>query len=172
MRVNEVATEAELVTVERPCACAATSCKCCCYQSARFTSGGNVLGTVKETCYFCVPSFKILDASGAEVYLLHPPTCCGGVCVNCFTEGNPCGKGCCKVPFWIFDAAAQNTNGSNAPQLGKILKKPKSLAVEIFTDANAFEVHFPATSTVEQKAALVGTAIFLNAVFFESGSAE
>ena len=74
---------------------------------------------------------------------------------------------CCKVPFWIFDASVTNTNGSDAPKLGKIVKAPKSIATEVFTDANAFEVNFPEAATVEQKAALVGTAIFLNAVFFE-----
>ena len=167
MAVKEVGTEAELLAVDRPCACAAGSCKCCCYQSATFTSGGNALGSIVETCYFCVPSFKINDAAGKQVYLLHPPTCCCGMCMNCCTEGNPCGRGCCKVPFWIFDAAVTNTNGGNATHLGMILKKPKSIATEVFTDANAFEVKFPEAATVEQKAVLVGTAIFLNAVFFE-----
>lgn len=173
MRINEVGTEAELLRIERPCACTAGTCKCCCYQTAKFSSGGNELGMITETCYFCVPSFKIQDASGKEMYILHPPTCCGGMCMNCCTEGNPCcGKGCCKVPFWIFDAGATNTNGSEAPKLGMILKKPKSLAVEVFTDANAFEVQFPPTASVEQKAILVGTAVFLNAVFFEEKGNE
>lgn len=167
MKVNEVGTDAELLTVERPCACAVSGCKCCCYQTANFTSGGTALGSIVETCYFCVPSFKINDATGKQVYLIHPPTCCGGVCVNCCTEGNPCGAGCCKVPFWIFDADTKNTNGGEALKIGKILKKPKSAAVEIFTDANAFEVQFPESATVEHKAMLVGTSVFLNAVFFE-----
>lgn len=171
MRVNEVGTESELVTVERPLACCLGSCKCCCYQTASFSSGGTMVGSVKEKCYYCVPSFDVKDASGAPLYILHPPTCCGGVCVNCFTEGNPCGRGCCKVPFWIYDPSSNSTNGQ-VEHLGKILKKPKSAAVEILTDASAFEVHFPPTSTVEQKAVLVGTAIFLNAVFFEGGEAE
>jgi hypothetical protein len=168
MRINEVGTDAELLTVKRPCACPAAGCKCCCYQTALYSSGNTVLGSIKETCYFCVPSFKIMDASGQLIYLLHPPTCCCGVCMNCCTEGNPCGRGCCKVPFWIFDPSVRSTNGGNAKHLGKILKKPKSTAVELFTDASAFEVHFPESSTVEQKAVLVGTAVFLNAVFFES----
>lgn len=87
----------------------------------------------------------------------------------CCTEGNPCGgKGCCKVPFWIFDANQANTNGAEAEKLGKILKKPKSWKTELFTDANAFEVTFPTSASVGEKAMLVGTAIFLNAVFFEA----
>lgn len=46
---------------------------------------------------------------------------------------------------------------------------PKSLKTEMFTDADAFEVTFPTEATVSQRACLVGTAIFLNAVFFEGG---
>jgi hypothetical protein len=169
MNVKEVGTDAELLSVERPCAFPLGNCKCCCFQTATFSSNSNKLGSIHETCYFCVPMFYIRDPSGANIYKMHPPTCCpGGICVNCFTEGNPCcGRGCCVVPFWIFDPAATNTNGSDAPHLGKIIKKPKSLATEIFTDADAFEVKFPSEATVEQKASLVGTSIFLNAVFFE-----
>lgn len=51
-------------------------------------------------------------------------TCCGGCCVNCCAEGNPCcGKGCCKVPFHLFPFDQGNTN--SAEEVGKILKKPK-----------------------------------------------
>ena len=73
---------------------------------------------------------------------------------------------CCKVPFWIFDAKQADTNG-DAPHLGKIVKQPKSLLTELFTEADAFEVTFPDEATAGQKAILVGTAIVLNSVFFE-----
>jgi hypothetical protein len=168
MQVNEVGTEAELLSIARPSTCAARACKCCSYETANFSSGGNPLGSIKETCYFCVPSFKIRDASGKAVYLLHRPTCLGGMCVNCCPEGNPCfGKGFSNVPLLVFDASAQNADGTEAPHLGKILEEPKSLTIEFFTGSNVFDVHFPAAATVEQKAMLVGTAVFLNAVFFE-----
>lgn len=52
MNVKELNTEASLLEVDRPCACAAGGCKCCCYQSATFTSGGQDIGSIKETCYF------------------------------------------------------------------------------------------------------------------------
>ena len=158
---------AELLTVDRPCVCLPVGfCKCCCYQTASFSSGGNALGAITEQCYWCVPSFIISDAGGKPVYNVHPPTCCGGCCINCCTEGSGCGAVCCKAPFWIFDAKQANTDGYGEP-LGKIVKQPISLATEIFTDANAFEITFPDQATTGQKAALVGTAIFLNAVFFE-----
>jgi len=67
----------------------------------------------------------------------------------------------------LIAANQAKTNGGEAPHLGKILKMPKSIKTEIFTDANAFEVTFPEQATVGQKAMLVGTSIFLNAIFFE-----
>jgi Scramblase len=51
--------------------------------------------------------------------------------------------------------------------LGLILKKPKSLATELFTDANAFEVDFPKDATPDQKGILIGLSIFINSVFYE-----
>lgn len=52
MTVKELNTEAEIVSVDRPCTCPAGGCKCCCYQEATFSSNGNNLGRMKETCYF------------------------------------------------------------------------------------------------------------------------
>lgn len=93
MTVKENNTEAELLTVERPFRCAAGGCKCCCYQEATFSSGGQLLGSIKEDCWYCVPSFDVKDHEEKGLYVVHPPTCLGGMCVNCCAEGNPCGKG-------------------------------------------------------------------------------
>jgi hypothetical protein len=70
------------------------------------------------------------------------------------------------VPFHIFPGDQAKTDG-DAAYIGKILKKPKSLAVEIFTDANAFDIAFPQGATTAQKGLLIGSAIFINANFFE-----
>jgi hypothetical protein len=43
----------------------------------------------------------------------------------------------------IFDVNTSNTNGSDAPQLGKIVKTPKNAIAEAFTDADVFVLHFP-----------------------------
>lgn len=166
MVVKELNTEAEMVSVDRPLACAVGGCKCCCYQEATFTSGGEEVGSIKEECYYCVPRFTIYDPEQKPMYKLHMPTCLGGMCVNCCAEGNPCGKGCCKASFRVYDPELSNTEG-DAPYLGQILKKPKSAMVEIFTDAETFVVDFPKDATPAQKGALIGTSIFLNAVFFE-----
>jgi hypothetical protein len=166
MTVKESNTQAELIHIDRPFRCAAGACKCCCYQTMSVSSGGQLLGAVTEQCYYCVPSYKVTTDAGVGVYKIHPPTCLGVICINCCAEGNPCGRGCCKISFRIYPADATNTNG-DAPYLGKILKQPKSLMTEVFTDANSFLIDFPANANVEQKAILMGTSIFLNAVYFE-----
>lgn len=154
---------AEVVTIERPIRCANAPCKCCCYQEVFVSSGGEKMGSNKEECYFCVPAFYIRDDKGKKLYYVHPPTCCGGMCFNPCTEGNPCcGKGCCKVPFWIFKA-----DDLDGEHVGKILKKPKSLMTEIFTDAVVVDLFFPDGASTSEKALIVGTGLHLNAMFFE-----
>lgn len=156
-----------MVTLDRPLACGFGNCKCCCYQSAKVTSGGEDIGYMKEDCFYCVPQFTVYAPGDAALYKVHPPTCCAGMCINICTEGNPCcGKGCCKTAFHVFPADQADTDG-DAPYVGKILKQPKSLGVEIFTDADAFDVSFPENSTPQQKGLLIGAAIFVNANFFE-----
>lgn len=168
MVIKELNTDAEIVTVERPSKCGSCCCKCCSYQEASFSSNGVPLGKIKEDCFYCVPSFHVYDASDAPMYLVHPPTCCAGVCVACCAEGNPCcGNGCCKESYRIY-APDEKQTASKDPYLGVILKKPKSLATEIFTDANAMDVDFPKNATVEQKGILMGASIFLNSLFFEN----
>ena len=164
--VVENGTGTELVSVDRPCNCPVSACKCCCYQSAAFTSGGQPMGSIKEKCFCCVPRFVAYDAADKELYKMHAPTCLGGMCINCCAEGNPCGKGCCKASLRIYDASQEKTDG-DAPYAGVILKKPKSLATEVFTDANAFDVTFPANANADDKALLIGSAMFFNANFFE-----
>lgn len=166
--VKELNTGAEILHIDRPFKCGVGNCKCCCYQEATFSSGGQEIGKIKETCWYCIPTFEVLDHNEAPVYKLRPPTCCGGLCVNICAEGNPCGKGCCKVSFRVYPADQENTNG-DAPFIGKVLKQPKSIATELFTDADAFLVDFPDDATAAQKGILMGTTLFLNINFFEGG---
>lgn len=71
------------------------------------------------------------------------------------------------MPFRIYTGNQEKTHG-NAPYVGKILKTPKSFAVELLTEAaDTFHITFPEESTPEQKGMLIGTAIFLSANFFE-----
>lgn len=167
--IKHLESNAEIASIDRPCACQMGPCKCCCYQEASFSSGGDQIGRIKETCFYCIPTFNIYDSDDNHLYVLRPPTCCGGCCVNCCAEGNPCGKGCCKTSFRFYEPNKPTLG--DAEYDGKILSKPKSLATELFTDANAFDVTFPNGASAAVKGIVMGTTIFLNSIFFE-GSDE
>jgi len=165
--VLESGTNAEIISMDRPFNCPVGGCKCCCYQQATITSGGQSMGSIKEQCWYCVPQFMAYDADQKEIYKMHAPTCLGGMCINCCAEGNPCGKGCCKASIRVYPASQEDTDG-DAPYAGVILKKPKSLATELFTDAAAFDLTFPDSANADEKALLIGSAMFFNANFFET----
>ncbi|KAL3909247.1 MAG: hypothetical protein SGARI_002697 [Bacillariaceae sp.] len=149
MTVKELNTEAEIVT-------------------ATFSSGGQVLGKARESYYYCVPQFKIFDDSGDEVYVVAPPTCCGGCCINCCAEGNPCGKGCCKESYRIYHPGQTDQDA----HVGMILKKPKSAAVAVFTDADAFVVDFPKDASADKKGMILGMGILINSIFYEGDQSQ
>ena len=166
MTVKEEGSGAEVLSMHRPMSCNMGACKCCCLQEMTMSSNGRTLGKIEEQFWCCVPRMLIKDANGVDVYKLHQPTCCGGMCISCCSEGNPCGKGCCKVPFHIFPADQEDTD-NGAAHVGKILKLPKSFMTEMFTDSEAYDVTFPEKSTTEQKALIAGSSVFINANFFE-----
>ena len=170
MVVKEEGSGVEVLSMHRPMSCNAGPCKCCCFQEMTMSSNGRTLGKVEEKFYCCVPRMLIKIANGVDIYKVHQPTCCGGMCVKCFTEGNPCcGKGCCREPFHIFPADQIDTD-NGAAHVGNILKLPKSMMTELCTDSEAYAVTFPEKSTTEQKALIAGSSVFINASFFEQGN--
>jgi len=152
MEVKELNTDAEMITIERPFQCCLSCCKCCCYQEISVNSGGQVLGTLKENFWLCVPAFTSRDEAGSPIYKIHQPTCCCGMCVDCFTEDECCG--CCKVSLRVYPAT-QSYTGGGAPYVGKILRGNGDL-----------EVMFPDGSTVAQKGVLLGSSLLLNGIIF------
>jgi len=171
MEVKEEGSGEVIMAMHRPMACNAGPCKCCCYNKMDMSSSGKALGTITEECWVCVPRMSILDSNGGKVYKVHQPTCVMGMCVDICAEGNPCcGKGCCKVPFHIFPGDQSETD-NGAPNVGKILKIPKSWRTEAFTDSEAYDVTFPSDATAEQKALIAGSSVWINASFFEAENA-
>mmetsp|Transcript_15615 Transcript_15615/g.33731 ORF Transcript_15615/g.33731 Transcript_15615/m.33731 type:complete len:231 (+) Transcript_15615:116-808(+) len=75
MSVVEKGTNAELLSVDRPCSCPIGGCKCCCFQTMSVTSAGQPVGSIEEKCFCCVPRFMAYDGSGNELYKMHQPTC-------------------------------------------------------------------------------------------------
>jgi len=160
----------EILSIDRPCKMPPGVCKCCCYQKVDVHSGGIYLGRVEEQYSCCVPKYMAYDKTGTAVYKMHQPTCVAGMCVDICAEGNPCGRGCCKVPFHLFPANASQTDGRDASPSGKILKEKRSNLDELFTDSQIFKITFPEKADAEEKGLLLGATVLINANFFETGA--
>jgi len=146
-----------IATYHRPFACPLGSFKCCCYQSIEVANGEtNVpLGTVKETCYSCVPEFDVRNETGVITHFIHMPICFG-CCPNI------CAEGCCRIPFYIY------TPTDREKHVGKIVKIWGSFTTELF-GMHQFECDFPPNSTPDQKAVLSGATFLLNELYFKRG---
>lgn len=84
-----------------------------------------------------MPSFDVTRADGSLEYLISPPTCIGGLCVDIFAEGL-CS---CRVPMYIFPPDAVMLNKES--KIGGFVKVWGGLGLELFTDADKFEVPSP-----------------------------
>ena len=161
----------EILSIDRPCKLPPGVCKCCCYQKVDVHSGGVYLGKVEEQFSCCVPKYMAFDKNDNAVYKMQQPTCVGGFCVDICAEGNPCGRGCCKVPFHLFPASNASSlyPSSDASPSGKILKEKASNLDELFTDSQIFKITFPEKAGAEEKGLLLGATVLINANFFERG---
>lgn len=151
---------AQIGKYRRPFRCALGPQKCCCHQEiVAESASGAKLGSVKENYWCCLPTFDIKDANNQQQFVMHYPTCCMGMCVNC------CAEGCCncRIPFYIYTPG----KGDDKRQVGKIVKIWSGLGNEMFTDADKFELEYPPGANASSKATLLGATFFLNALFFE-----
>ena len=152
---------------------------CCCLLPTveTYDNEGIKLG---ETRYLCdqnlmVPKFGIFDADDTFKYLLKPDTCCGGCCPRCGICGRTASR-LMYIPFFIrtpagekIPAAAQfgETPDDAFAQINKVWSGFKK---EMCSDADNFQVIFPAGVDSKTKATLVGANVALDFVWFETQS--
>ena len=105
--MDQSSTSGPVVTsFHRYCRTPIHHCKCCCYQQLEIFNGGTQsIGKVQENCWFCVPSFNVYKPGGQTEYVLSPPTCICGVCVDVFAEGL-CN---CRIPMYVYPPNAGST---------------------------------------------------------------
>lgn len=133
-------------------------CKCCCLQEVETRVNGERVGTVKEQCWFCTPSFVVKDGYDAVQYKISYPTCCWGLCVNCCVHGL---TGCCKhLHFQIYHPDHPHEHGR---QLGSI----KKIYSVDFNHEHKFAVRFPVDADHDTKTTIVGSSLLINQVFYE-----
>lgn len=144
----------------RPCNCHVNACKCCCFQEISAVSRtGQFMGLVKEKFWCCVPDFAVTNDQALHEYNIHMPVCCG-----CLPD--ICKEGCCRFGFYIYPADAEGKDASDQ-EVGKIVKVWSGMYNELLTDADKFELHFPAGVSDTTKANLLGGVFLLNQLFFE-----
>ena len=149
-----------LTSFKRYLRCPLGNAKCCCHQELEvFAHGTQPMGKAKESFWCCVPSIDILKPDGTKEYMLSPPTCCGGMMVDC------CAEGCCncRIPIYIY---VPGGSGATGTQIGKLVKVWAGLANELFTEAHTVEVEFPVDSSPDAKERILGGALLMNQVFF------
>lgn len=105
MVVTEPEGEIGFLEINRPCRICPAPLKCYgqwARSEATIFSGEKDLGEIREACWTFVPQYKVYDHNDDELYVIQPPTCCDGICVDCFSEGCPCPHGCCIIPCNIY----------------------------------------------------------------------
>eukprot|EP00536_Pseudo-nitzschia_multiseries_P005150 jgi/Psemu1/254252/estExt_Genewise1Plus.C_930119 len=162
MSIKDTATNHDFLEINRPFRCCMGTTKCCCRQEAAIFNGDDHLGDIQETCWCCVPHFKVHNEEEDELYIIRPPTCCGNMCINCCPNGkSPCPHGCCMIPCDIYPIQ----NGAEG--IGTMAKIPKETFKETFNEINYYKIDFPKDATTREKGLLLGSSILINALYFE-----
>jgi len=165
MTIADTNSQSDFIEVNRPARCCMGTGKLCCNQEATVFSGDEHLGDIRESCWCCVPSFKVKDQNEKGVYMIRPPTCCFGGCVNCCKGGkSPCPHGCCMIPCEVY--ALENGFEGKEP-VGMMAKIPKKTLRECYNEINYYKIDFPDNATTDRKGLLLGSSILINALYFE-----
>ena len=113
-----------------------------------------------------VPQFKVYDRDDETVYIIKPPTCLGGLCIDFSTEEKCCPHGCLLLPWRVYSKDATSTTG-DAPYVGKMLKIPKEKFSDVYNETSFVELQFPEDADAEKKGLLLGAYALINSVNFE-----
>ena len=151
-----------VMTMEKSLSCGVAPCQCCCAPAIQFKGpDGTLIGSADVPWFFCLPKISLKDATGAEEYAVQQPSCCGGLVVDCAAEG--CCN--CKLPIYIYPPG----KGGKGEEVGKIIKLWRGMGTEVFTDATSFQVDMPKGIDAAAKSRILGTTMFINMLFFETG---
>jgi len=140
---------------------------CCLLPQLELVSGQDVpLGYTSK--YICDQNIYVPKLAYYEkdemVYLVKPPTCCGGCCIDC------CANGCCKgFAFFFHDPVTMEPIGGayDSPDTPQIRKVWAGLKKECCSTADTFVVQFPDDIDPIRKAGLVGLTFLIDFTVFE-----
>jgi len=137
------------------------TCLCCCRpeMTGSYGSGGNVFGKIYEPYTCCDPVFQVLDNAGNVKY---------SITTNCCNCGYCCRDSCGVFSGLSFSIFKGEFADSNKPELAVgILNKYSCGIQSLLTDTNNFEIKFPVDANVDERMALIATALMIDYMFFE-----
>jgi len=125
------------------------TCNWCCLRSIEVQSPpGTAIGFAQQQFTWFYPKIKIQKENGKTFIIANGPLRAYGKCCTGDAE------------FVLTDNTGE--------EVGKISKKWGGATTEIFTDADTFKISFPEDLDTTSKAILLGTAIFVDFVFYEN----
>eukprot|EP01040_Poterioochromonas_malhamensis_P005773 gene5773-6211_t len=137
---------------ERPFRCFVANCKCCCFQEIDVFDGVSLrsLGSVRESCWICMPQFRIYDAENKELYHITTPHCyCCGIlpkhCTDC----------CCGGTFDIIPTRSEKNSAQ-----GQMIRSYDDLL-------HIYKCSFSNESNGNDKALILGASYLINELFFD-----
>ncbi|XP_064468736.1 phospholipid scramblase 2-like isoform X2 [Ornithodoros turicata] len=140
----------------RPLRCESTfrnCCFCCLLQDMQVETPPNQLvGSVREVCSVCQPTFHVCDTSGKPVLRVQGPV----ITTSC--------PGAMDVKYKILTL--------NGKEIGIISKLWGGVLKEMLTDADTFSVTFPVDLDVRVKACLIGCAMLFDYMYFETDAQD
>mmetsp|Transcript_14729 Transcript_14729/g.21991 ORF Transcript_14729/g.21991 Transcript_14729/m.21991 type:complete len:241 (-) Transcript_14729:42-764(-) len=153
---EESSKDQNILRIERPyhCHCPCLPCSCC-RQLVRVYHpiSNDLLGTVEEECWCCVPSIQVLDSTKHEQLHIDGPSCCRQLC-------------CCACGRYAFKIR----NPDSDETMGKITKTFSGVAKEAFTDADNFKVDFNQSFDAPQRGLLFAATVLIDFLFFEDNN--
>jgi len=196
MSLSTLPLKEEILMFERPLRCPLSFCKCCCGQEVEVYSqpSHTYVGSVQESCWICIPTFKVVDRARQPVYTLFTTgTCCCGTCVNCCQDCS-CSRcmvsayecrmiectmailrtlciccWCCfpqRVPFQI--KAVSGSAEGTINRLPRVVMEDKAFE----DDADTFDLVAPEGASPDDMARLLAATLILNELFYEGDAAS
>lgn len=143
----------EVIRVNREFKCCAgwnccAGMNCCAMEITVEAPVGEVIGSIKQECSFCAPTYGVYDKDGNRILGIEGPVCfCQAIC--CPTD----------IDF--------NISGGDGTNVGKISKQWTGYFKETFTQADNFGVNFPRDLDVRIKGTLLGAVFLIDFMYFE-----
>ena len=137
------------------------SCLCCNRPIINVTLGvdNKYVGKIKHLFSCCDPEFEVYNAQGLKYYVRADCCQCGLLCANNF-----CGK-LSTATFEVFQPGSSNI-------VSTITKMSAQSYSEVITDADSYQVSFPASATAEDKLLLIALGLMIDYQYFETSSSD